>query len=76
MKINGTRDIAQRIVNAETSFIECLMVAGQITKDQAEKVLQVYRKAKVVKMDPVVGQMTVKHGAFLDRDVIIRAMEA
>lgn len=76
MKINGTRDIAQRMVNAENSFIESLMVAGEITKEQAEKVLQIYRNAKVVKMDAVVGQMTVKHGAFLDRDVILRAAEA
>ncbi len=76
MKINGTRDIAQRMVNAENGFIAVLMKSATISQAQAEKVMQVYRKAKVLKMDAVGGHMTVKHGAFLDRDVILRALEA
>ncbi len=32
-----------------------------------------YRKAKAIKLDAVMGKYSVKHGAFLDRDVIRRA---
>lgn len=72
----GNRNTAQRMVNAEAAFIANLMAAGEITKEQAEKVLQAYRRARVVKMDAVVGVISVKHGAFLDRDVIRNAMES
>lgn len=70
----GNRDTAQRMVNAENSFIESLMRTANITEPQAEKVLAFYRKIKVVKMDIVGGTITVKHGAFWDRDVIHRAL--
>lgn len=67
------QEIAQRMVKAEDSFIECAMEFGEITKDQALKVLALYRKEKIVKIDIGVGQFNVKHGVFLDRDVIRRA---
>jgi hypothetical protein len=62
------------MVNAENGFVDNLMQLGSITRADAVKVLGVYRKLKIVKMDAVGGRMTVKHGSYLDRDVIQRAL--
>lgn len=72
-KIPGTRDIAQRIVNAENNFVQTLIEQGDISRSQAEKVMSFYLKNKLAKMDAVIGRISVKHGAYLDKDVIRRA---
>jgi len=72
----GSRNMAQRMVNAEEGFLQVLMDLGGINKSEAMKVLGVFRKAKVLKMDPVGGRMSVKHGAYLNPDVIKRALES
>lgn len=72
----GNKHTAQRIINAENNFIEGLMIAAKITEAEAEKVLAFYRKIKAVKMDIVGGRITVKHGAFWDAEVILRAVAA
>lgn len=73
--IKGARAVAQRIVNAEKNFIECVMANG-FTKEEAEKVLRTYRKAKVIKVDPVLGRITVKHGVYWEKDVLRNAVRA
>lgn len=70
----GNRATAQRMINAENNFIESLMTAADISRGDAVKVLAMYRKAKVVKMDAVGGRISVKHGAFWDADVIRKAL--
>jgi DNA repair protein RadC len=70
----GLRDMARRMDQAEADFLEILMTAGGISKADAEKVFQTYKKLKVVKMDAVNGTVRVTHGGFLDRDVILRAL--
>lgn len=72
----GLRATAFRMVHAEKTFLKTLMTLGGISESDAEKVLAVYRKNKIVKMDSVNGVMSVKHGAFLDRDVILRALKS
>lgn len=67
--------IVQRMDNAENDFLDALRQAADITRDEAMAVLGLYRKLKVVKTDAVMGKMQVKHGKFLDRDVILRALE-
>jgi hypothetical protein len=62
-----------RAVNAENRFIEFAMDTGDLDRAQAEHVLRVYRKAKVVKIDPVMGQFELKHGVFAGRDALRRA---
>lgn len=69
------RDMAVRAVNAEKAFIEVLVALGGITDEQAQKVLAYYVKHKLVKLSIGVGAYNVKHSAFLDRDVIQRAVE-
>lgn len=71
----GFKNVASRMVNAETNFMEILMLAGEISKPDAKKVLDVYRKLKLVKMDSVMGSISVKHGAFLDKSVITDALK-
>jgi hypothetical protein len=71
----GFKNVATRMVNAETSFIKILMLAGEISKPDAKKVLAVYRKLKLVKMDAVTGSISVKHGGFLDKSVITDALK-
>ena len=71
----GLRGIATRMEQAVANFIEVLMKQGGISKVEAEKVYQTYRKMKIVKMDAVNGRIDVKHGGFLDRDVIRRALQ-
>ncbi len=70
----GNAHTAQRIVNAENAFLATLMHFGDLDAVEAAAVLAVYRKARVVKLDAVGGALNVKHGAFLDRDVIRRAL--
>lgn len=69
----GCKNMAQRIVQAEADFVATLMDLGGIDHATAERVLAHYRKIRVVRMDAVMGRVTVKHGAFLDREVIERA---
>lgn len=64
------RAISNRMDNAHEAMIECLMNIGKITKEEAGKVFQAYRKNKIFKNDFVGGRMTVKHGAFLDAETI------
>ena len=71
---NPFEAIAQRTVNAEDAFIEMLGNMHNYSSVDAAKILRVYRKLKCVKLDAVGGRYTVKHGAFLDREVCDRAL--
>lgn len=71
--IPGTRAIAQRMVNAANGFIENTMDLG-FTRDEAHKILEVYRREKIVKLDAVGGVYRYSHGAFVDADVMRRAL--
>lgn len=69
------KDIAQRIVNAETSFIACMEDEYGLTEDEALRVFNLYMKERIIKIDAVMGSWTVKHGAFLDKETIRKALE-
>ena len=71
--MDGTKQVAQRIVNGENRFVQLVMEKG-FTRDEAEHIMSVYRKARVLKIDAVLGQFQVKHGAFLDSDVLRNAL--
>jgi hypothetical protein len=68
------KNMATRMVNAENDFVSLLVDCAGITTDEAFKVLAVYRKVKVIKNDYAVNRISVKHGALLDREVILRAL--
>jgi len=71
--LQGTRDVAQRMVNAEERFLSYAQEFGNLTREQAIKALEAYRKAKVIKIDPIGGGFTFKNGAFADKEVLRRA---
>lgn len=66
--------ISERIVNAENNFVRSVVEIAGCTEAEAVKVMNLYRKTKIAKLDPVIGRISVKHGAFLERDVIMRAV--
>ena len=68
------KEIAARQVRAHADFVTTLMSCGGIAKQDAEKVLSLYKKMKLIKEDVCMGVIRVKHGALLDRDVINRAL--
>ncbi|MBB2959861.1 hypothetical protein [Methylobacterium sp. R2-1] len=72
----GNRNTAIRILNAYANFAETLVAAAGITSAQADAVARFYVKNKIAKVDPVIGRISVKHGAYLDREVILRAAAA
>lgn len=64
------KDIAQRIENAHTRFLTCAMELGELTEAQAEKVMRLYSKAKVLKFHPTCGDFSIIHGVYLDKQVL------
>lgn len=75
IKSNPCSDLVTRQINAMNSFVEAVQEQFGKSKEQAEKVLSVFRKAKAVKFDTNNGQWTLSHGAFWDADVINRAID-
>jgi len=65
--MQACKNIAQRSVNAENRFIDSVMEQFNFTKDEAEKILSVYKKHKLVKIDYVMGQCILKDGRFWDK---------
>ena len=70
----STKGFATREHNAVVRFIDSVVEQFGFSVDEAEKILSVFRKLKIVKIDAVVGQYNLKHGAFWDREVMERAL--
>ncbi len=71
---NTVNAFAIRQENAEKSFIESIMVIGKCTQEEAEKVLRVYYKLKIVRVDVVFGQIKARtRGDRPFHEVFIRA---
>lgn len=62
----GLRNVAQRSADAENRFIAYAMEHGQLSRDQALIALA----ARAIKFDEVNGTFHVKHGQFLEPDVL------
>ena len=71
--IPGTRDIAQRLVNADEHFLALIMESG-FTRDEAETIFAMYRKHKCIKREGL-NRWTVKHGGFWDHNALVRALD-
>ncbi len=69
------KSMGQRYENAANSFIECIQDIAKCTKVEAEKVLNIYQKERLVKLGWNDGQFHMKHGGFMDAKVIRRAIE-
>lgn len=81
MKSTSTDDapafkaIAQRLVNAENRFHEFTATKG-FSREESERILAVYKRARVIKLDAVNGTFHVKHGAFLDSEPLQNALKS
>lgn len=75
-KIAGTRAVAERLVNSVANFCAMLQEQYGLTEEQATNVWNVYVAARLVRWDSANATYRVKHGAFLDREVVLRAAEA
>ena len=69
----GARALVTRQQNAMDRFIEYAMDRAGLSREEAERALAVYRREKVIKLDPMSGQFNFKHGAFGGADVLQRA---
>ena len=61
----GTRASA-----AHTSFVRSLCENSDLSTADAEAILAFYRREKIVKLDVHIGSYNVKHGRFLDDEII------
>lgn len=64
-----------RMRRARSDFAETLMRLGAVDQATADRLTDFYLKKKLAKMDTGIGRISVKHGAYLDRDVIGRAAD-
>lgn len=60
---------------AHAGFVQALIDIAGISENEAVAVKNLYLKNKLAKSDAIMGRITVKHGAYLDREVILRAVE-
>jgi hypothetical protein len=69
-------DMAQRSVNAVNRFLDTLMEVAGITREQAETVMAVYKKGKLLDTRDmhIMGIIKVRHGACWDKEIILRAL--
>ena len=65
--MQACKNIAQRSINAENNFINSVMEQFNFSQNEAERILSVYKKYKLVKIDYVTGQFNLKDGRFWDR---------
>lgn len=70
----GLKDIGKRMADAEINFIKTLQELGNISEEDAIKVFNYYLKHKLIKRDVAAGKYNVKHGAYLDPEIIKKAV--
>ena len=62
-------------MNGTELFLHTLVEVKKLKEDDAKLVMEFYKKIRVLKIDSI-GQVSVKHGAFLDDDVLKDAIKA
>ena len=68
------RKVTKEELEAEERFIEWAMDTAGITREQAVDALNIFLKYKLIKIDPIGGQFTFRHGIWkYDADVLRRA---
>lgn len=70
--IPGTQAVAQRIAIAHADFEQLIMEKG-FTRDEARKAAATLLRVKAAKLDPVIGRIDMRHGAFWDAAVLRNA---
>ena len=73
--MEGVRVIGQRINNATEDFIEITMERG-FSKEESLQILAFYSRERIVKLDTGIGRYKFAHGAYVETDVMQRALDA
>ena len=55
-------------------FIDLLIERFELTYEQAKKVYNIYTHEKILKIDCVSGGWKISHGVFMERDIIMNAV--
>ncbi|CAG9236907.1 hypothetical protein PSP6_700006 [Paraburkholderia tropica] len=71
---NPFEAIAQRMANAQRNFIGIIRERTSCTEADATKAFETLKRLRLIKLDAVGGRYTVKHGAYLEPDVLRNAM--
>jgi hypothetical protein len=71
----SVEDVHARIQSARRNFATSLVELGGVSQEIAERLTELYLDKRWAKLSIGIGQISVKHGALLDRDVIQRAAE-
>jgi hypothetical protein len=71
--IEGFKPMAIRQLNAERAFVDFVESKG-FSRADAAKAVSTLLRLKIAKLDAVTGSWSVKHGAFLDVDVLRNAV--
>ena len=72
--IAGARPVAIRLANAHAHFIGLCGERG-FTVEQAEHILAVYMRLKAVTLNVAMGRYDVRHGGFLEVEVMRNALD-
>lgn len=54
-------------------FVDTIVSLSGLSVDDAKKVYAVLLQHKGIKVNSVTGEVVVKHGAFMDKEVLLRA---
>ena len=68
--------IKERMHAAHDNFASLLREqAPSLSKHDSERLANYYVAKRLAKLDPVMGRITVKHGAYWEPDVILKAFD-
>ncbi len=73
-KLPGIERVAQRIENAYVAMQDSMMNIAGISRSDASKAIETLKQVKAIKVNIRSGKFDVKHGAFMEPDVIRRAV--
>ncbi len=74
--MNAYKAMATRVTNAENRFMEAVQEQFNKTEAEAEVILTIFKREKVVKLDIVTGQFSLVSGLFWDAQVMDNALAA
>jgi hypothetical protein len=63
------KDTVTRVNNAHEGFINSLVESFNLSKEDAEKVLAIFKGAKVVKLYANIGRYEIVHGGYWSESV-------
>lgn len=75
-KTTSGTDMGKRAATAHTNFVRSLVENNDLSSDDAEAILALYHREKLVKLDVAIGAYIVKHGRFLDDEIIAALLPA